>query len=175
MKFTTSQNGLLLIQHCESLHDGDLKVINLQPKMDPIGIWTEGWGHAMVNPLTKGFIKGANNKSLAYKYSTIHTKADADLILSFDVKPIEIALNELNVVEKQGEFDGLVSFTYNLGIAALRKSTLLKRVELNMNADKITEAFVMWNKAGGIALDGLTYRRLSEAHLYNHGSLKFFN
>jgi lysozyme len=31
----------------EGLHDGDLKKIGLQPKKDPIGIWTEGGTSAM--------------------------------------------------------------------------------------------------------------------------------
>jgi hypothetical protein len=43
----TSNVGIQLIQEFESLHDGDLTMIGLQPKMDPIGIWTEGYGHAM--------------------------------------------------------------------------------------------------------------------------------
>ena len=31
-----------LVSHYEGLHDGDLSKVGLQPKMDPIGIWTEG-------------------------------------------------------------------------------------------------------------------------------------
>jgi lysozyme len=49
----TSNVGIQLIQEFESLHDGDLTMIGLQPKMDPIGIWTEGYGHAMRD--SKGF------------------------------------------------------------------------------------------------------------------------
>lgn len=30
-----------LIKHYESLHDGDLSAIGLQPKMDCLGIWTD--------------------------------------------------------------------------------------------------------------------------------------
>jgi len=37
-----NDNLIKLIVRYESLHDGDLKQIGLQPKMDPIGIWTEG-------------------------------------------------------------------------------------------------------------------------------------
>jgi lysozyme len=36
----TSNVGIQLIQEFESLHDGDLTMIGLQPKMDPVGIWT---------------------------------------------------------------------------------------------------------------------------------------
>jgi GH24 family phage-related lysozyme (muramidase) len=44
-----NNNGLQLEEHYESLNDGDLTLIGLQPKMDCCGIWTEGWGHAMVD------------------------------------------------------------------------------------------------------------------------------
>ena len=37
----TSQKGINLIKYFESLHDGDLTEIGLQPKMCPAGIWTE--------------------------------------------------------------------------------------------------------------------------------------
>ena len=43
----TNNEGIKLIKDFESLHDGDLTLIGLQPKMDPIGIWTEGYGRAM--------------------------------------------------------------------------------------------------------------------------------
>ncbi|MDR6527433.1 GH24 family phage-related lysozyme (muramidase) [Chryseobacterium rhizosphaerae] len=36
----TSQRGIDLIKEFESLHDEDLKKPGLQPKMDPVGIWT---------------------------------------------------------------------------------------------------------------------------------------
>ena len=53
----TSNIGIELIKEFESLHDGDLSIIGLQPKMCPAGIWTEGYGHAMRD--NKGnFIKG---------------------------------------------------------------------------------------------------------------------
>ena len=68
----TNQEGINLIKHFESLHDGDLKQIGLQPKMDPIGIWTEGYGRAMRDD--KGnFIKGSAKIELAYKKSKIKT------------------------------------------------------------------------------------------------------
>ena len=43
----TGDLGISLIKFYESLHDGDLKKIGLQPKMCPAGIWTVGYGHAL--------------------------------------------------------------------------------------------------------------------------------
>ena len=40
-------DGREIVKHYESLHDGDLKKIGLQPKLCPAGIWTQGYGRAM--------------------------------------------------------------------------------------------------------------------------------
>lgn len=66
----------------------------------------------------------------------------------------------------QYQFDALVSFAYNCGSNALKNSTLLKRVNINPNDPTITDAFLMWNKANGKVLNGLTRRRKREAELY---------
>ena len=57
----------------------------------------------------------------------------------------------------------------SVGCSGFSSSTLKKRV--NSNADLegtggIREAFLMWNKAGGQELAGLTRRRNAEADLY---------
>jgi lysozyme len=59
-----------------------------------------------------------------------------------------------------------LSFTYNVGIANLQKSTLLKKVNYNPNDPTIRLEFMKWNKAGGKVLNGLTRRREAEANLY---------
>jgi lysozyme len=66
----------------------------------------------------------------------------------------------------QNQFNALVSFAFNLGSAALGKSTLLRKVNLNPKDTSITQEFMKWNKAGGRVLSGLTKRRADEAALY---------
>ena len=66
----------------------------------------------------------------------------------------------------QNQFDALCSFTYNVGIGAFRKSTLLKKININPNDPSIESEFMRWNKAGGKVLAGLTKRRQQEADLY---------
>jgi lysozyme len=66
----------------------------------------------------------------------------------------------------QNQFDALVSFTYNLGVGALQKSTLLKRVNANPCDPDIAVQFKKWVKAGGKTLLGLVKRRTEEAELY---------
>jgi len=66
----------------------------------------------------------------------------------------------------QRQFDALVSFAYNCGSGALKGSTLLKRVNANPQDPAIKDAFLMWNRADGKVLNGLTRRRNAEYSLY---------
>lgn len=65
----------------------------------------------------------------------------------------------------QNQFNALVSICFNIGVAAFKGSTLLKRVNNNYNDPSIKAAFEMWRNAGnkkGILLN----RRKREAALY---------
>jgi len=64
------------------------------------------------------------------------------------------------------QFDALVSFAYNVGLSALKSSTLLKRVNANPCDENIAYQFSRWNKANGKVLKGLTKRRKAESDLY---------
>jgi len=67
----------------------------------------------------------------------------------------------------QRMFDALVSFTYNVGFGNLKSSTLLKKVNKNINDPTIKDEFLKWNKSRGRALKGLTNRRMDEWLLYS--------
>lgn len=65
----------------------------------------------------------------------------------------------------QNQFDALVSFSYNVGLTAFKKSTLLRL----LNQKKYTEAaaeFPKWRIAGGKILPGLVKRRAKERALF---------
>jgi len=65
----------------------------------------------------------------------------------------------------QNQFDALVSFTYNLGVGALKSSTLLR----DINSGKIAEAyneFHKWTHANGKVVRGLVARRKKESELF---------
>ena len=66
----------------------------------------------------------------------------------------------------ENQFSALVCFAYNVGTGNLAKSTLLKKVNANLNDPSISNEFLRWNKAGGKALLGLTRRRTAESKLY---------
>lgn len=65
----------------------------------------------------------------------------------------------------QHQFDAMVSFAYNVGIANLSSSTLLKKHKAGDYAGAANE-FARWNKAKGKVMAGLTRRRAAEAALY---------
>lgn len=66
----------------------------------------------------------------------------------------------------QNQFNALVSFAFNVGVSALKVSTLLKLVNNNPNDANISKEFMRWNKAGGRVIDGLTKRRIKESAIY---------
>ncbi len=169
-----------LIKHYESLHDGDLSVIGLQPKMDCLGIWTEGWG-AVVYDANYRMIKGIANKALAYQFSKINTEAEAQIDLENKVSRISANVKAIvnpNIGLKQFHIDALIDFAYNCGVGSLQSSTALRLI--NKGDLSGIDALLKWNKgkdAKGnmIELKGLTYRRKSEIHLFKTGEVKFFN
>lgn len=169
----TSQQGIDLIKHYESLNDGDLSEVGLQPKMDPKGIWTEGYGHAMVYQGI--FLNGAENKKLAENLTTVHSEPDAVRVLAYDLAKVEQTIDSLDLNLSQNQFDAIVSITYNIGYGNFSQSTLLRRIVMKSDDEMITDAFLMWNKCAGQVLAGLTFRRQSEALLFTTGELKFFN
>jgi lysozyme len=162
-----NESGIKLIKQFESLHDGDLKTIGLQPKMCPAQIWTVGWGHALVDPVTRKFLKGSVDKDKAYAMYPAMTEQEAEQLLKRDLEAFSGAVTKLLKVKvNENQFSALVSFAYNVGAGNLQKSTLLKVLNANPNDSGITAQFMRWNKAGGIELRGLTRRREAESLLY---------
>lgn len=66
----------------------------------------------------------------------------------------------------QNQFNALVSFAYNVGVANFKKSTLLKLVNANPNDPNIKNEFMKWTKANGVVLNGLIKRRNDEFNAY---------
>lgn len=61
----------------------------------------------------------------------------------------------------QGQYDALVSFTFNVGGAAYCGSTLVRRLNAG-DCHGAAREFDRWNKAGGQVLPGLVKRRSDE-------------
>jgi lysozyme len=160
-----NQAGLDLIKSFEGILDGDPSTANLDPYLDPIGIWTIGWGHAIV--VGKDFLRGKQNRARAFAlYPGGLTIPEAETLLRADVMDkcrdvdslVKVSLND-------NQYAAVVSFTFNLGIGNLKQSTLLKKINAGDFVGAANE-FAKWNKAGGKVLAGLTRRRAAEAELF---------
>lgn len=136
-----SDQGLAIIRQCEGLR--------LKAYLCPAGVWTVGYGH------THGVSEGLHI-----------TSAEADKLLLQDVAPIEDFLHTLRINFRQGQFDALASFIFNVGLSAFRQSTLLRKIMTDASDEAITAEFLRWNKAGGKVLPGLNARRKQEAALW---------
>jgi lysozyme len=66
----------------------------------------------------------------------------------------------------QNEFDALVEFTYNVGVAAFKTSTLLKLLNGGAPKDQVAAQFLRWNKDEGKVVPGLTNRRKRESNKF---------
>lgn len=170
-----SEVGLNLIKHYESLHDGDLSRIGLQPKQCPAGVWTIGYGHAVTNE-NGAFLRGeAGYKKLLQLYphwETMTIKEAEDLLAEDMIKFEKQVNNSLKIAVPQNQFDALVSHTFNTGGSDNLFSLINGSSPLQMIIDWFTNHYIT---ANGIPKLGLKYRRKSEALLYKTGELKFFN
>lgn len=171
-----NQKGIDLIKHFESLHDGDLTKIGLQPKQCPAGIWTIGYGHALKTTDKSRFLKGSADKAEAYRQASeifhMMTELDAEVLLNSDLQVYadNVTKHIKGKIElTENEFAAVVSFDYNCGDGNLKVSTLLKKILAGDDAGAANE-FLKWDKATvkgkKVVLRGLTLRRQAERALY---------
>ena len=122
--------------------------------------WTIGWGSTSdedMRPIKPGTVWSMERAEARFKQ---HLK-------QFE-REVKDALGGALANTSQEQFDALISFTYNLGGANFRSSTLLRKHKAGDHEGAANE-FVRWNKAGGRVMKGLTRRREAEAALYRRG------
>ena len=135
-----------------------------RPKLynDPAGHATIGFGHLV----HKGKIDGSEPAEFRKGIS----RERALELLRADAATAEAAVRSAVAVPlAQHQFDALVSFVFNVGAGAFRKSTLLQRINAGNHATVRSE-LARWNKGGGKVLPGLVRRREAEADLYERGA-----
>ena len=145
-----SPHGLAKLKQWEGLKTKAYK--------DAGGVWTIGYGHTAMA-----------GSPVPYQGQVI-TAAEAENILLKDLMQYEAAVaNNVNVKLNDNQFAALVSFTFNVGINAFKKSKLLKKLN-NGNFDAVPTELMKWNKAGGKKLQGLVNRRRAEGYLWMEGA-----
>jgi lysozyme len=119
----------------------------------PAGYPTIGYGHVVKPQEREQFAGGI-------------TTEQAETLLRQDVQTAERAVLRLITMPlTEGQFDALVSFTFNLGAGALQRSTLRRKVNRGDHA-AVPAEFRKWVWAGGRRLEGLVRRRGAEIRLY---------
>lgn len=120
----------------------------------PAGYPTIGYGHVVREDERVRFEDGVDEQ-------------EAEDLLQRDVRWAERGvLRLINVPLTDGQFDALVSFTFNLGTGVLQRSTLRRKVNREEHA-QVPREFMRWVWAGGRRLQGLIKRRTAEAANYS--------
>ena len=124
---------------------------------DVAGVLTIGYGHSIYAPSIEEY--------------PIHegqhiTEEEGEKILRADLKPTEAAVNSAVTREiTQGQYDALVSFTFNLGAGTFKSSDVLEFTNQG-NYQAATDALLQYVYAGGRLIDGLRKRREEERAMY---------
>ena len=99
------------------------------------------------------------------KFGTISLN-EAEAILMKDLLYTErIVIKYIDTLLHDNQFAALVSFTFNMGNAALQRSILRQKVNYGLNKEAGRE-FLRWVYAGGKRLQGLALRRAAERNLF---------
>lgn len=126
----------------------------LKAYRDIAGIWTIGCGHT-----------AAAGDPVPRSGMTI-TDDEAEDILRSDLRQYEDAVSRaIKLPVHQHQFDAMVSLCFNIGPAAFRKSTMVRRLNAG-DIDGAAEALTWFNKAGGQRVQGLANRREAERALF---------
>ena len=148
-----------LIKH----HEG----VRNKPYLCPAKLWTVGVGHVLYPEQAKLKIDDRKTIWLHPEDNRVWTAEQIDALLNFDLARFERGVARLcpDSVGKQSHFDALVSFSFNVGLGSLQKSSL--RMKYNRGEyEAAAEEFLKWSKAGGKVLPGLLKRRTDEKALF---------
>ena len=125
---------------------------------------------------TVGYGTRCPSDMVAYYKAHGITDAEAEALLRDTLANTEYLLNT-KMIEKygleltQGQFDALVSFSYNMGPGWITSPSqnIHQQVAAGATGNTIIDALSRWCKAGGEVKSFLIRRRLSESYMYLEG------
>lgn len=140
-----SQKGINLIKQFEG--------VRLNAYLDPVGVWTIGYGH------TKGVYSGM-----------VISQGEADDLLRVDIESHVFRMKQIITSDiNQNQFDALASFCFNLGAYILDNDQELLRQINTSDWKGTTVTMLKYCYGGGVWLQGLYNRRVAETNLFNEG------
>jgi len=157
-----SPAAIAMIKH----HEG----VRNRPYRCPALLWTVAVGH-VIDP-THAAVKYEERKNLPIPagWDRVLSAGEVDAILAQDLARFERGVARLcpAALNSQGVFDSLVSFSFNVGLGNLQRSSL--RMKTNRgDLEEAADEFLKWTKAAGRVLPGLVKRRMDERAMYLSG------
>lgn len=154
-----SEDGSNLIKRFEG--------VRLKPYRCPAGLWTIGVGSVLYPEQHAQTLKERAQFCLKPEHFRNFTEDEVDELFRKDIRRFERGVRRLITYPiNQHQFDALVSFAFNLGLGALQRSTLRRKIN---RGDLVgaQEEFPKWRRAGGKILQGLVRRRAAEAAMFS--------
>ena len=153
-----SDKAIEVIKH----HEG----VRQKPYQCPALLWTVGVGH-VINP-NHAKVPMAERKALPIPdgWNRVVPMEEVNAILKSDLARFERGVAQFcPVTLTQGQFDALVSFSFNVGLGTLQRSTLRQKI-LRGDMEGAAEELLKYCMAGGKILKGLQNRRIDERAMF---------
>lgn len=142
-----SAEGIRLIKRFEGVRN--------RPYRCSAGLWTVGVGHLI-----------GDGKLLPDSWNRTFTEEEINALLIRDLNRFERGVRMyIKVPLRQSEFDALCSFSFNLGLGTLQRSTLRQKINRN-DKEGAAKEILKYCRAGGKIIKGLQRRREAEYKMF---------
>lgn len=135
-----NEKGLELLKQFEQCR--------LKSYRDQGGVLTIGWGHTGPEVVD----------------GMVISQDEADDQLEIDLQKFYHLDNYLTEKVNDNQYSALIVLAFNIGLLAVKLSTLLKKINNGDNPDK---EWLKWNHVHGVVSNGLTRRRKAELELFH--------
>jgi lysozyme len=153
-----SEKCLHMIRH----HEG----VRQNPYKCPAKLWTVGVGHVMFPEQGKLKIDQRDAFTPPAEAMRKYSMEEVDAILRADLQRFERGVHTYCPCDlTQGMFDALVSFSFNVGLGTLQRSTLRQKL-LRGDKEGASQELLKYCMAGGKILKGLQKRRIDERAMF---------
>ena len=153
-----SARGIQLIKHWEG--------VRYRPYTCSARLFTIGVGHVLYPNQGRLPLDQRDAYPLEPNDNRTFSKDEVDGILSTDLIRFEVGVARLfPMVLTTGQNDALVSFSFNLGLGGVQRSTLRSKI-LRGETQEAADEFLKFTRGGGKILPGLVKRRNDERALF---------
>jgi lysozyme len=153
-----SDKALKMIAH----HEG----IRLKPYQCAAALWTIGVGHVIDANQCKMTMADRLCMPCPSDWNRTFTMDEVNAILANDLERFVAGVQKYCPVGlNQSRLDALVSFSFNVGLGTLQRSTLRQKHNRG-DYQGAADEFLKYTKAGGKILKGLVNRRNDERAIY---------